>query len=137
MKRDEKPSPLGCGAVTAFHHAPRIRLSEQQIAKLFMARNGCCRECGRKLYPGDQWIVEHIIALENGGTNDWENLGITCGWCKPQKDARDHAQAGKQRRVATRHVVPESLREKSALAPRPGWKFNWKTKRYERIASDE
>jgi len=55
--------------------------------------------------------VEHITALECGGSNDWDNLGITCSWCKPKKDAEDHAQAGKQRRAATKHLLPKSLRK--------------------------
>lgn len=94
-----------------WHHDHRVRLSEQKTAKLFLERHGCCRECGRKLGPADDYIVEHVIALENGGSNDWDNLGITCSWCKPKKDAEDHAQAGKQRRAATKHLLPKSLRK--------------------------
>lgn len=118
-----------------WHHDPRIRLTEQQVAKLFLERHGCCRECGRKLGPSDSWIVEHVIALENGGTNDWENLGLTCSWCKPDKDARDHAQAGKQRRVATRHLVCKPMRKRSALSRKHGMKFNWSLGRYEKMNS--
>ncbi|MBK8772337.1 MAG: HNH endonuclease [Rhizobiales bacterium] len=105
-----------------WHHDSRIRLSEQQAAKLFLERHGCCRECGRKLGPSDDWIVEHIIALECGGTNDWDNLGITCMWCKPSKDASDHAQAGKQRRSATKHLLSRSMKRKR------GWNTKWKLK---------
>lgn len=115
-----------------WHHDPRIRLTEQQTAKLFLERHGCCRECGRKLGPCDAYIVEHIIALENGGSNEWDNLGITCSWCKPIKDARDHAQAGKQRRVATRHLVCKQMRKRSALSRKHGMKFNWAVGRYEK-----
>ncbi len=117
---------------SAWHHDPRIRLTEQQIAKLFLERHGCCRECGRKLGPGQDWIVEHIIALECGGSNEWENLGITGLCCKPAKDAADHAQAGKQRRTATRHIVSKSMRKKSSLAKKHGMKFNWSLGRYEK-----
>lgn len=115
-----------------WHHDKRIRLSEQQIAKLFLERHGCCRECGRKLLSGDDWIVEHIIALECGGTNDWDNLGITGLCCKGGKDARDHAQAGKQRRTATKHLVSKSMRRKSSLSKPDGYKYNWQRGAYER-----
>ena len=108
-----------------WHHDPRQRLSEKQAAKLFLERHGCCRECGRKLGPKDGWIVEHIIALECGGSNDWENLGITCDWCKPQKDAKDHGQAAKQRDTATKHLLPRKLRKRSSLAKKPGTKYDW------------
>lgn len=117
---------------SAWHHDPRIRLTEQQVAKLFLERHGCCRECGRKLGPSDSWIVEHVIALENGGTNDWDNLDLTCSWCKPIKDARDHAKAGKQRRTATKHLVSRSMRKKSSLAKKPGTRFDWSRGKYVR-----
>lgn len=111
---------------SAWHHDARIRLTDQQTAKLFLERNGCCHACGRKLYPGDKWIVEHRLALENGGDNSWANLTITCEFCKPKKDAKDHAQAGKQRRAASKHLVPESLKQKSRM---PGNRNSkWKKK---------
>ena len=96
-----------------WHHDPRIRLTEAKTVKLFIERGGCCgqKECGRKLGPKDDWIVEHIIALENGGTNEWDNLGITCTWCKPKKDADDHAQAASNRSKATKHFLPKSMRQ--------------------------
>lgn len=105
-----------------WHHEPRIVLSEQKTAKLFLERGGCCHMCKRKLYAGDQWIVEHLIALENGGTNDWSNLGITCSWCKPIKDADDHKNAGHSRRMVTRHIIPKSLRKTK-------WPKKWKPER--------
>ena len=122
MQNDEHP----------WKHTPRVRFTPQQVAKLFLERHGCCRECGRKLGPSDSWIVEHVIALENGGTNDLENLGITCSYCKPIKDARDHAQAGKQRRTATNHLVCKPMRKRSALSRKHGMKFNWSLGRYEK-----
>jgi len=115
---------------TAFHHEPRVRLSQQQTAKLFLERHGCCRECGRKLGPADDWIVEHIIALENGGKNEWENYGITGLCCKAAKDARDHGAAAKNRKAATRHCVSKSMRQRTTLTPKPGWSYDWKQKRY-------
>jgi len=95
-----------------WEHVPRINLTKQKKAKLFLERHGCCRECGFKFRGGDKrgWIVEHIIALENGGTNDWDNLGITCTFCKPQKDAADHAIAAKTRSVAVNHYLPKNQR---------------------------
>ena len=101
-----------------WHHDPRIRLTEAKVVKLFIERHGCCRECGRTLGPKDDWVVEHVIALENGGTNDWDNLGITCSWCKPEKDAADHEAAAGNRSKATKHFLPKSMR-KSKWPKRP------------------
>lgn len=117
---------------TPWHHEARVRLTQNQLAKLFLESHGCCRECGRKLGPSDDWIAEHVIALENGGTNDFENMGITCLLCKPIKDARDHAQAGKQRRTAAKHFISRSMRKKSALSKKDGYRYDWKQKRYVR-----
>ena len=97
---------------SAWHHEPRKSLSPQKRAKLFMERGGQCHRCTRKVDGSDDWIVEHVLALENGGTNDWSNLDITCSWCKPAKDRQDHGIAAKSRRVCTKHVVPKSGRGK-------------------------
>jgi len=108
---------------TPWHHTKRQTLSPQKRAKLFLERHGKCHRCTRILRPSDTWIVEHVIALENGGSNDWENLDITCSWCKPEKDAADHGKAAKSRRVATKHVLPKSQR--SGRSGFRGWrKFN-------------
>ncbi len=115
-----------------WHHEPRKFLTEQQAAKLFLERGGVCGQCGLKLMAGDDWIVEHTLALENGGTNDWSNLTLTCAWCKPKKDAQDHATAGHGRRMAAKNIISKSMRKKSALSRRPGTKFNWSAGRYER-----
>ena len=120
-----------------WHHEPRKFLTEQQAAKLFLERGGVCSQCGRKLMAGDDWIVEHALALENGGTNDWSNLTLTCAWCKPKKDAHDHATAGHGRRMAAKHIISKSMRKKSALSKKPGTKFNWRQGRYERLEQDE
>lgn len=91
---------------------PRKTLSDQDRARLFVERGGYCWRCTRRLRAGDIWYVEHLLALENGGTNDWTNLDITCEHCFPGKNAEDHAKAAKSRHVRTYHVVPSSERDK-------------------------
>lgn len=109
---------------TPWHHIKRLTLSPQKRAKLFLERSGRCHRCERLIRPGDKWIVEHYLALENGGSNDWHNLTITCDWCKPDKDREDHGTAAKSRRVATKHIVPSEQRVKQKSGFR-GWrKFN-------------
>lgn len=94
-----------------FHHVPRGSMSPQRRARVFSAVGGKCHRCTRKLGPSDFWIVEHLHALECGGTDDDSNLGITCEWCLPEKNAEDHAEAGHIRRSATRHTVPSAFRK--------------------------
>ncbi|WP_414461853.1 HNH endonuclease [Hyphomicrobium sp. DY-1] len=120
---------------TPWHHEPRKFLTDAQAAKLFLEHGGRCWKCKQKIGPTElarDWSVGHKLALELGGTNDWANLAPECCLCKPLVDAEDHKAAGHNRRAATRHVIPKSMKKKSALAKRPGMKFNWKQGRYVR-----
>lgn len=103
----------------AFKTEDRKTLTDQQRAKLFLDRGGRCHKCSRKLGPADKWIVEHVIALENGGDNEWGNLDLTCSWCLPKKNADDAAQAAKTRDIAVSHIVPRDQR-KPRSRPMPG-----------------
>ena len=86
----------------AFHTNERKPLTPQQKARLFYERGGRCHRCKRKLRPGDKWTDEHVSALQNGGTNAWENRDITCSWCFKPKNKEDAKKAAKGRAVATR-----------------------------------
>lgn len=121
----------------AFRTEERTRLTPQQRAKLFLDRGGKCHKCGRKLRAGDKWIDEHIQALENGGTNDWSNRGITCSWCFPVKNREDDAIAAKTRHVAVKHYVPTDLARE--YPPMPGSKASPYKKTFRRgmIRRDE
>lgn len=106
---------------------PRERLTDQEKARLFVERGCRCWKCLRPLRVGDIWIVAHLIALENGGDNDWNNLDIECNWCTPIVNAADHAKAAKSRHVRTYHVVPNSQKDK-----RHGFK-GWRNMRGEPV----
>lgn len=101
-----------------FRHEPRKRFTAQERAEIFALRGGRCHRCTRKLGPQDTWILEHLIALENGGTNDTENMEVTCSWCEPTKTAEDHAKAGHSRRAYTKHTVPGAFRRSKSW----GWR---------------
>lgn len=90
------PEWVGASADTPI--PPRVRL------RVWERCEGRCGECGRKLTPADTWIVEHLVALVNGGANRENNLGITCGWCKPVKDARDVADKSKVASLRKKHL---------------------------------
>lgn len=79
---------------------PRVRL------RVWDRCGGTCHRCGRKIPVGDSWILEHLIALINGGKNAENNLCLTCSWCKPIKDAEDVALKSKSARVRANHVLP-------------------------------
>lgn len=100
--------------MSPFVHAKRGSMSPQRIARIFAAAGGKCHLCGRKLGPADDYDIDHVIALENGGTDDDENLRPACSWCHVEKTGSDHEQAGHGRRVYTKHVVPKRFRKSRA-----------------------
>lgn len=79
---------------------PRVRIRTWDRCE------GKCHLCGRKIPVGDAWIIEHIIALINGGANAERNLCLTCSWCKPIKDAADVAEKAKTAAVRRKHILP-------------------------------
>ncbi len=93
-KTDDTPAP------------PRVRL------RVWDRCEGTCHRCARKIPTGDAWILEHLIALINGGENRERNLCLTCSWCKPIKDAEDVAEKSKTAAVRSKHILP---REPSRL----------------------
>lgn len=98
---------------STFTHAKRGSMTEQRALKIFEAHGGrCSGPCARKLMPQDDWDVDHIVALENGGTDDDSNLQILCEWCHKPKTADDHALAGHGRRMAVKSKVPRKFKQK-------------------------
>ena len=75
-----------------------------------------CGQCGRRIIA-ETWTCEHLVALINGGENRESNLGVTCSWCLPAKNAADVAEKSDvyEKRVKhigarprSRHPVPGS-----------------------------
>jgi 5-methylcytosine-specific restriction endonuclease McrA len=74
------------------------RRSKKRRAQLFEKQNGLCFYCGRPMtkvkHKGDgnpknsSLTLEHIIPLEDGGTNRLENLAASCYDCNNKKHRR-------------------------------------------------
>jgi 5-methylcytosine-specific restriction protein A len=94
-KTDDTPAP------------PRVRL------RVWDRCEGKCHRCARKIPTGDAWILEHLIALINGGENRERNLCLTCSWCKPIKDAEDVAVKAETYRVRSKHILPSEQKRSS------------------------
>lgn len=97
---------------SSFTHSKRGAMTPQRVLYVFQACGGRCAECGRKLTARDDYHIDHIIALENGGTDDDDNLQVLCDWCHAPKTADDHAQAGHGRRMAVKAHVPGRYKQK-------------------------
>jgi hypothetical protein len=81
---------------------PRVKL------RVWDRCGGKCHRCERKIAAGDAWIIEHLHALILGGQNRENNLGLTCSWCKPIKDAEDVAAKAKTAAVKSKHLLPRA-----------------------------
>lgn len=81
--------------------------------RVFDRVGGRCHRCRRKINAGDKWVCEHLTALINGGLNAESNLGVTCEWCLPVKNAQDVAEKSKVYKRRKSHL---GIRKPSRLA---------------------
>lgn len=84
---------------------PRVRL------RVFEAYKGRCHWTGRKIEVGDEWDLDHVTALINGGSNRESNLApILRGKPHKEKTAADVAEKSKVARIKAKHlgVFPKS-----------------------------
>lgn len=100
-------------------------MSPQRIARVFALRLGRCGVegkdehgntvwgdgCGWKFGVKGDYEIDHVLALERGGTDDESNLQLLCCACHAKKTPKDHAAAGHMRRSYTKHVVPSGFRK--------------------------
>lgn len=90
--------PLWQGATLDTPAPPRVR------ARVFERAGGRCHACTRKIAAGERWTLEHLTALINGGLNREDNLGVTCDWCLPAKNAVDVAEKATVARKRNKHL---------------------------------
>lgn len=89
----------------------RVRL------RVFLRHDGICHCCGRKIYSGDAWVCDHVVAIVNGGENRESNLKPLCDWCdKKVKTPDDVAKKSLTYRKQSAHL---GLRKKKG-PPIPG-----------------
>lgn len=100
---------------------PRVRV------RVFARCKGKCGICGRKLSAGDKWTCEHVVALINRGENRENNLGVTCSWCLPGKNARDVKEKSRIYKKQRKHL---GVKHKGRR-PMPGTKASgWRKPMY-------
>lgn len=82
-------------------HTKRRAMTKARAARIFLAHNGKCCNCGQQIRQGDGWFVEHPIPLAQGGADDETNTAPAHTKCKPAKDATDAASKAKRDRIVT------------------------------------
>lgn len=90
--------PLWVGKTHDSRVPPRVRL------RVFQREEGICWLSGRKIRAGEQWDLDHKIALCNGGTHSEDNLAPALRIEHRKKTARDVAQKAKDRRIRQKHL---------------------------------
>lgn len=82
-KHDDSPVP------------PRVRL------RIFERHAGICYLSGRKIRPGEDWDLDHIVAIINGGSNSELNLApvlIDPHKVKTKEDVAEKSRVARKRK---------------------------------------
>ncbi|POR39902.1 hypothetical protein CRT23_26920 [Methylobacterium sp. V23] len=83
----------------------RGSLSNRRRLQAWERTGGTCVVCGCRIDGvRDRWIVEHIRALELGGSDEIQNLGPAHEACGREKTRNDHARAAEAKRQKLRHL---------------------------------
>lgn len=79
----------------------RRGMTKARAARIFLDANGICSNCGLQIRQGEQWFVEHVESLAQGGADDDKNARPAHTRCKAAKDATDAASKAKRDRLVT------------------------------------
>lgn len=85
-RRVPRPCPL-CGTPTRGHCCtqPRNRnLARQYLDTIYQRDNATCHLCHQHV-PRPQATLDHIVALNNGGTDHPTNLALACHSCNSNR----------------------------------------------------
>ena len=89
--------------------------------RVLRRRGGKCHITGKKIRPGDEKHLDHIVPLEMGGENRESNLAWALGPPHREKTGKENTAKAKADRNAGRHVgtVKKAPRQPIKSAPFP------------------
>lgn len=76
----------------------RRKLRRREFAQLMLDQNGLCWACGLRLKP-DSIIDEHLVPLDQGGSNEIGNRALFCEACAREKTLHDLGRSAHGRRL--------------------------------------
>jgi 5-methylcytosine-specific restriction endonuclease McrA len=85
---------------------PRVRL------RVFERHGGICHLSGRRIRAGEQWDVDHVLALVNGGEHRELNLAPALRDKHREKTASDVAEKSRNYRKRAAHLGLKPSRQK-------------------------
>ena len=94
---------------------PRRRLTRVEFAQLMLDQDGRCAACREKL-RADLIVDEHLVPLDQLGTNDLSNRALYCTACARAKTDGDQADIRHGRRVRG-ETGQKRTREQRRLKP--------------------
>jgi len=103
---------------------PRGPMSRSRRLRIWEAAKGCCCLCGQPIDGVRQrWIVEHVRALELGGTDADDNCAPAHESCGVEKTKIDHIATAKAKRVKAHHLGIRPTPQRAIPGSRSsGWK---------------
>lgn len=109
----------------------RGSMSPQRRLRIWEAHGGQCVICGAPIDgTKEKWIVEHVRSLGLGGADKDANCGPAHATCADVKTKDDMQRITKAKRVKAKSI---GIKKQSSFQKRDGYKFNWKTGRYEKV----
>jgi hypothetical protein len=101
----------------------RRKLTPHRRLKVWEKTGGVCVLCDRRINGvRERWIVEHILALELGGADDFANLGPAHEACAVQKTREDHRRAARAKRQKIRHIGADAPKRPLPFGRASRWK---------------
>ena len=132
MTKRPKPAkiaaPQGRAVKEWIGKTPDAMPPERVRLRIFDRAKGRCHISGRKIHPGEDWEVEHIVAMADGGENREGNLAPALTdphKRKSAKEAKERAQARVTRKAhigiktPPKHPIESRNELKTEKAPRP------------------
>lgn len=92
--------------------------------RIFERHNGICHISKKKILPGDEWDVEHIVRLDDGGENRESNMAPALKNPHRQKTGQENSRGKKADRAKMKHLgikdePARPLESRNDLAGRP------------------
>jgi hypothetical protein len=101
----------------------RRKLTPHRRLQVWEKTGGICILCERKIDGlREQWISEHIRALELGGMDDLDNMGPAHNECAQVKTRDDHHRAAQAKRQKIGYLGANESKRPMPFGRASAWK---------------
>ena len=101
----------------------RQKLTPHQRLKVWEKAAGVCVLCDRKIDGArEQWVVEHIRALELGGADELSNMAPAHEVCALAKTREDHRRTAKAKRQKIQYIGAHVPKRPLPFGKSSAWK---------------